>query len=105
MWPFSNTGSWLNSSLSHSSRSTSITLVYDLKVELVPRIGDFRRFEVCFDRESLGGHDTLSDKIAAQIKASALFIAVRLDRRVAPFGIGASRMRRRPIIDPPGLRG
>ena len=53
------------------------TLVYDLKVELVQKIGDFQRFEVCFDKESLRGHDILNDRIAAQIRASALFVAVR----------------------------
>lgn len=52
-------------------------LVYDIKFELAQKIGRLEGFSVCFDKESMRGHDILSDTIAAQVKASALFVAIR----------------------------
>jgi hypothetical protein len=54
-------------------------LVRDLEHELSQKIGVLKGlgFEVWFDKEALRGYDILNDKIAAQIKASALFVAVR----------------------------
>lgn len=53
------------------------TLVWHLKAELAQKIGRFDGFEVWFDQETLRGHHNLSDEIAARLKSSAIFVAIR----------------------------
>jgi hypothetical protein len=53
------------------------TLVWHLKAELAQKIGRYDAFAVWLDEESLRGHHSLTDEIAARVKTSATFIAIR----------------------------